>query len=88
MDGKKKLTALAIGLIILGGGDLLHISTTTLALMAGLIATYIGAQGVADVGKARAQIEANSLCCDDCLTGTYPTQPASPSHESPPTPAP
>ena len=59
---KKKLTALIVSALVLILNDIfaLGISSDTLTWLAGLVATYMLGQGMADIGKERAIIQAKS----------------------------
>ena len=61
-DIKKKLTALIVSALVLMLNDILElgISTETLTWLAGLVGTYMLGQGMADIGKERAIIQAKS----------------------------
>lgn len=59
---KKKLTALIVSALVLILNDILDlgVSTETLTWLAGLVGTYMLGQGMADIGKERAIIQAAS----------------------------
>lgn len=59
---KKKLTALILSALVLILNDILElgISADTLTWLAGLVGTYMLGQGMADIGKERAIIQAKS----------------------------